>query len=816
MTRSSLLTLCLLISLSNAFSQKITGSITDPTGKPAEFVSVLLLKAKDSSLIKGAASEANGKYEIENIPAGRYFLSATIVGFAKTDSKTFDYDGGTYNADPITLKKSNTLISEVTITAAKPLIEVQADKLVFNVEASPTNTGLNALELLRKSPGVSLDQNDNIALKGKQNVIIQINGKTSPMSGDDLAQFLKGLNSADIEAIEIISNPGAKYDAEGNAGIINIRLKKDKKMGTNGSLNLGLYQGITPKADASISFNNRGTKLNIFGSASIFRGIRGNTLFIDNQIGANDTRYIQNSNTPWFAKPQNARFGMDYSPNKTSTVGFLITSGLFVPTNTTLSTTNIGKLSSGSIDSILSATTTGRIQSWNTNFNLNYKFADTLGNSLNLDADYGIYRDSSMTLNINSYLNGATEKLMSYSAYRMFTPRDINVKTFKADYDRPLSIGAKNNVKLGAGFKISEVNTDNRFKFYDILNTADVLDTDRSNNFTYLERITAGYLNLNTKINKFSVQLGLRVEHTDSKGNLEAFKTVNNKTVDTTYTNFFPSVALGYELSKNVAFNLTYRYSVDRPRYQDLNPFEYRLDELSYRRGNPFLRPQFTQSIELGTTLFQRANITVNYAKTNDAFAQISDQAIDPTSGKQIFYIQKRNLATLNNFGVTLTTPIPINKWWTGNANLYYNYSILQANYGEGRVLDIKVNGGGFWMQQVFTLSKTLTAEVSGWGSIGGTWGAYIMRPQGVMDIGMSQKIWDGNGTIRLSLGDVFGTSRWSAYTSLGTLYIDSHGTWEGRQLKANFTYRFGNKNVQKERNRKTGLEEESNRANGN
>ena len=800
---------------SSLFSQTISGIVNDPSGKPQEFATVLLMRAQDSALVKGAISDIDGRFELEKIAAGRYFTRISLVGFKNYNSAAFDYDGKDLTLEKIPLSKLDNELQEVTVVAQKPLIEIQADKLVFNVEASPSNMGLNALELLRKSPGVSLDQNENVSLKGRQNVIVQINGKPSPMSGQDLAQFLKGLNSADIETIEIISNPGAKYDAEGNAGIINIRLKKDKKLGTNGSITLGLSQGITPKADASVSLNYRDKKVNIFGSASILRAQFANSMNMDNQISSKDAHFNQRNDMTWYARPQNARFGFDYSPNRKHTFGMLVTAGYFIPKSWSNSQTDIGSLSTERRDSILFAENNGNVRNWNTNFNVNYKFADTLGNELNIDADYGIFRDSQTILNKNTYRNGTDTKTLSLTSFKMIMPRDIDIKSIKADYERPLSIFDKKDSKFGAGFKLSEVLTDNRFNFLNVINNQDEFDVDRSNNFTYKEQISAAYANFNTKIKKITVQAGLRVEHTGSRGDLVAYKPVNNKTVDTSYTNAFPSLALGYTFSKNVAMNLTFRRSIDRPRYQQLNPFEQRLDEISYRKGNPFIKPQYTQSVEMGWTLWQRANLSVNYAKTKNAFAEISDTEVDPLTGKQRFLIQTRNLATRDNIGVNLTTPIPIKKWWNGNLNLFYNYSIIEADYGNGKTLNTKVGGGGFWIQNVFTLSKTVTAELGGWGSFGGMWGAYINRPQGVMDIGVTKKLWNGDGTLRLSFTDVFHTGKWSAYTRLGGLYIDASGRWEAQQLKANFTYRFGNKNVQNARRRTTGADEESKRAGG-
>ncbi|MBL7817685.1 MAG: TonB-dependent receptor [Saprospiraceae bacterium] len=809
-----LLPLSMALSVS-LFSQTISGTVNDPAGKPQEFATVMLMRAKDTALVKGAISDENGRFELEKIAAGRYFTRVSMVGFKNYNSKPFDYDGTNLTLENIPLSKLDNELKEVTITAQKPLIEVQADKLVLNVDASPTNMGLNALELLRKSPGVSLDQNENVSLKGRQNVIVQINGKVSPMSGQDLAQFLKGLNSSDIEAIEIISNPGAKYDAEGNAGIINIRLKKDKKLGTNGSVSIGLSQGITPKGDASFSFNHRDKKVNVFGSASMFRGIFHNSMNMDNQISTKDAHFDQQNAMRWFAKPQNARLGLDYSPNRHHTFGVLVTGGLFVPTNSSNGRTNIGSLSTERRDSILIASNEGKMQNWNANFNVNYKFSDTLGNELNIDADYGLFRDSQTIMNNNVYRNGEDNRTLSSSSFKMVMPRDIDIKSIKADYERPLSIFSKKDSKFGAGVKLSNVLTDNRFNFMNVINNQDEFDVDRSNNFTYQEKISAGYANFNTKFKKMTIQAGLRLEHTDSRGDLVAYKPVNNKTVDTSYTNVFPSLALGYQFSKNVAMNLTFRRSIDRPRYQQLNPFEQRLDEISFRKGNPFIRPQYTNSVEMGWTLWQRANLSVNYAHTDNAFAEISDTEIDPLTGKQRFLLQTRNLATRNNIGLSLTTPIPIRKWWNGNLNLFYNYSIIEADYGNGKTLDTRVGGGGFWMQNVFTLSKTWTAELGGWGSFGGMWGAYINRPQGVMDIGVTKRLWNGDGTLRLSFTDVWHTARWSAYTRLGGLYIDASGAWEGQQLKANFTYRFGNKNVQNARRRATGMEDESKRAGG-
>lgn len=795
------------------FSQKISGTLTNSAGEPLAFATVTLHQAEGDALVKGAVSDEKGYFSMEGMRPGRYIVRAQMVGFRKTESAAFDFAGADVTVPALLLSPDEEL-KAVEVTAQKPLIEVHADKLVFNVDASPSNTGLNALELLRKSPGVSLDQNENISLKGRQNVMVQINGKLTPMSGQDLAQYLKSISSADLEAIEIIATPGAKYDAEGNAGIINLRLKKDQRLGTNGSINLGYYQGITAKGDASINLNHRDRKVNLFGGATIFRGRWDNTMNLDNRVG--DMRFDQHSKSYWFARPQTMRLGMDYAPNKRHTFGMLVTGGFFIPNNWSDARTDIGSYSENRVDSVLVAHNEGSMDNWNSNFNLNYRFAGTKGTVLNIDADYGIFRDSQTVFNENFYRDPGNVNTLYSSAFRMLMPRDIDIKSLKADYERPVSwFGKPKDVQLGAGGKYSDVFTDNTFNFFNVVDAVDEFDIDRSNTFQYRERIAAGYVNAQTRQGKFSVQAGLRLENTATRGELFAYKPVDNQLVDTAYTSLFPSMAFGYEISKNHQVNLTYRRSIDRPRYQDLNPFETRTDELSFRRGNPFMRPQFTHTMELGYTLFQRINISANYGRTLNAFANITDQERDSLTGQQRFFIQVRNLATRDNYGVSFNTPIPIAKWWNGNLNFWYNRSVIKADYGGVRVLDLHVNGGGFWTQQVFTLSRTLSAEASGWFNWGGLWGAYVNRPQGVMDVGLTQKLWQGAGTVRVSFTDVFHTAGWSSYTDFGNLYVNGSGTWEGQQFKVNLSYRFGNKNVQGSRRRSTGLEEESKRANG-
>ena len=794
-------------------AQKMSGVVKDATGKPQEFATIMVMSAKDTSLFKGAITDNDGKFDIENITSGTYFLRISTVGFKNHESKILNIDGKTdVNIGEIALKVLETDLNTVTVVSTKPIIEVKADRIVFNVEASPTAQGLNALELLRKSPSVNVDKDENINLKGRQGVIIYINGKPSQMSGRDLAAFLKGLSANDIEAIEVISNPGAKFDASGNAGVINIKLKKNKKIGTNGNVSLGFNQGITPKYNGSLSLNYRDTKWNLFSNYSYNYGINNNTLSLNTTVG--DSLYIQRSFQNYTNDNHNLKIGADYTLNSKNTIGFIINGGFGKPSWESGSRTDITRIQSQRTDSILLATTQSNFNNTNINYNLNYRFADTSGHELNIDADMSQFRNRTQAYLPNRYRDATNSRTLTERIYWNVAPVDIDIKSFKIDYETPLS---KKGGKLGFGVKTSDVLTNNTFDFYNVNPKDDSrqIDINRSNAFKYKEKINAGYVNYNVQIKKFSVQLGLRTEQTASKGTLTAMKPTNSKDVDTTYTNLFPSAAMSYTFNDKHAINFTYRHSIDRPAYQDLNPFENQLDELTFEKGNPFIRPMFTNTVELGYTFMQAASLNVNFARTNDFFTQITDREELIVNGAKTerFFITRKNLSVKDQYGASINTPLPIKKWWNGMLNIWVNHAKVKANLGGDRQIDVAATGAGFWMQHIFTLPKDWSAEISGWGNVGGLEGNFVNRKQGVMDIGFSKKVFKGDGKIKISLSDVFKTAQWSAYTDLGKLHMDMSGTWEGQRLGVNFNYRFGNKNVKGARDRKSGLEDEKNRA---
>ena len=797
-----MLTMLTMESMAQA-KNKISGSVTDNNNKPLAAATISLLQAKDSGLVKAAISDAAGKFEISVSKNGSYLLRYSLVGFENKYSAIIEVaDGQTVSAATMALAPAVSKLQGVTITSKKPMIEVRADKTVFNVEASINATGSNALELLQKSPGIQVDNNDNISMKGKTGVKIYIDGKMMQLDTKDLAAYLKSINSNDIEAIEMISNPSAKYDASGNAGIINIRLKKNKKFGANGSVNLGLVQGVTPKGNGSVNLNYRDKKINLFSNVGANIGDYQNVLKLYRI--QKDTLYDQKAVNTNSGKSINIKAGADYFVNSKSTVGVMATTNFGDNKWSSVSNTPIFYHPTGQFVKSLQALNSVPGTRTNANFNVNYRYADTSGTEINFDADYGLFRGKGNSYQPNYYYGGNNNLLYSI-INRNSTPTDIDIYTVKLDVEQKLGKG-----KLGYGAKTSFVTTKNTFDFFnDNASGVPVKILNRSNSFSYKENVNAAYVNYQNQLSeKWSIQTGLRAEQTNSEGILtRADGTVqaDNK-VKKNYLGFFPSAALTWNTNKKNSFNLTFSRRIDRPTYQDLNPFENKLDELTFEKGNAFLRPQYTNSVELTHTFIGTINTTVGYSHVKDYATQVTDTVGNAT------YVQQQNLATQQILSFNIGSPLPIKKWWNGYANLWFNYQLFNGAIG-ANALSINIPSYGAYMQHTFTLGKNYSAELSGYFSGPSVWGAtWKTKPQGGVDVGLQKLVFDKKATLKVSATDIFKTSPWSAISDFGGTYIKGSGNWESRTARVSLAWRFGSSQIKTSRDRKTGLESEAKR----
>ena len=803
--KSILLSLLALLSGTVSFSQKITGRVLLHDGAAAEYATVTLHQAADSALVKGAMTDVSGAYELTGIQPGRYYLAASVLGAGKNSSTAFEYSGNDMDLGELRLEDGSKTLGEVTVTARKQVIEVKADKTILNVEGTVNSTGLNALELLRKAPGVTVDNNENVTIKGKNGLRVLIDGREVPLDGKDLAAQLKGMQAADIANIEIISNPSAKYDAAGNAGIINIKLRQNKALGTNGNIGLEAIQGETPKAGLNFSLNHRTESLNLFGSYNNHYGDWHNDQnFFREQNSLRFDQTAKNFNT---SRWNSARLGTDWRINDKHTLGLLLNGSLAPSEWRSTSNTVIGQVeNTGAPDTLLSATNTVDDNRRNGSINLNYRFADTSGHSLNLDLDRGVYRIRGNSFQPNYYRTADGENLLSERIYRSLTPTDIEITTAKADYEQSFLKGT-----LGVGAKVANVETDNTFDFFNVVNGQETKDLDVSNRFKYRERTSAGYVNYQRQVGKLHVQAGLRVENTDYTGDLIANTPQNGDKVEANYTKLFPSAALTYKFNDKLGLNATYSRRIDRPSYQDLNPFEFKLDELTYQKGNPMLRPQFTNSFELSPTFQGHPIVTLGYSHTRDLFTQVLD-----TTDVRATFITNENIADQKNYSATLNAPTPIAKWWEGFLSVTVFHSDFSAKFRDNFTAEQAFTAFNLYGEQTFRLPLGFSVQLSGWYNSPAFWGTLRSDAQGAVDLGIQKKVLDGKGELRLRIGDILGTAGWGGENIFTPgLRMRARGTWESQTVTLNFSYRFGSAEIKGARQRKTGLDEESRRVKG-
>lgn len=816
MRKSILFLVSSLLLMSFVQAQKISGLVTDQQGKGLDKSTVSLLKVKDSSLVKLSVTGDDGRFSMD-APAGKYLVSVSHVGYATFYSSHFEVSGSGETTIPgLSLAKASAELKAVTVTSQKPIVEVKADKTILNVEGTINAIGNDALELLRRAPGVMIDKDDNISLAGKTGVAVYIDGKPSPLASSDLSNFLKSLQSAQIESIEIITNPSAKYEAAGNAGIINIRLKKNKAFGTNGSLSAGYNVGTYSKYNAGLTFNHRNKNFNIFGNYNYNNGKNQMKMNLKKEMA--DTLFDQQNTMVFHNNTHGFKVGADYFLNAKSTLGAMAYGNIADNEFNTSGPMYFTYMPTDQLVKILVAGNKNEMKRDNVNFNLNYRYAVQNGKELNLDADYGFFNIRSNQFQPNIYYqpDGFTE--ISSAVYNMIAPTDIDLFSFKADYEQNFKGG-----RLGLGGKVGIVNTDNDFQRYNVYSWGSEYDKDKSNQFAYEENINALYVNYNKQFSKgFMIQGGLRVENTHSKGTSTGLKKNGGGTYepyDSTfkrdYTDFFPSASITFNKNPMKQWTITYSRRIDRPAYQDLNPFEFRLNEYTYMKGNTQLRPQYTHSFGVTHIYKYKLTTTINYSHVNDIFAQVPDSvAGEKTKG----YLTKRNLAEQDIVALNISYPFQY-KWYSFFATTNANYSRYQADLkdanGNSREVDQSVFSWTFFMQNSFKLGKGWTGELSGLYISPSVWQGLIKSgSMGTVDAGFSKTIFKGKGTVRAVVTDIFQTMKWSGTTDFAGSHSTFNGHGEMPQFKVNFNYRFGSNQVKAARQRKSAIEEETKRAN--
>ena len=800
--------LLILAGLTATFAQTgqspatVSGKLVNDQGAIIDYATVSLIKTADSTVVKGALTNDAGVYVFNNIKPGDYRVIATNIGYTKTVSTPFTVtaDKNSFALPDLKMGTNVKTLNTVTITSTKPLIERKIDRTVMNVENSPLAAGNTAMEILERAPGVTIDKDDNISLKGKQGVTVMINDKLTYLSPQQLATLLRSTDGTTIQSIEIITNPSAKYDAAGNSGIINIKLKKNKQSGTNGSINAGVGHSKGTRDNLSLNLNHKEGNLNVYGTFSHGDNPSYRVLDLVRKITHKDTitYFTQATQMPQTYHYNNFNVGADLDMTSKNTIGIVVSGNTNKELDLNYNQTKIGAFP-GAVDSSLN--TNSSIDQTFRNFavNLNDRLKlDTLGQTISVDLDYSKFNNNSKASYVTNYFlqNGDIQR--DPELLRNETPSDIEIHSFKADYAKPLS----KTIKLEAGVKFSSVKTDNDLRAEKSIDGVYVNDTTRSNRFIYTEKIDAGYLNLNKEYKTGSVQVGLRAEYTKSNGNL-----VGSTPVDRSYLNFFPSLFINQTLSKTSELNFSYSRRIDRPNYGELNPFVYYLDPYTFNKGNAFLKPQYTNNFELGYVYNKTIDISFGYSRTSDAITEII-----LTQGNKSFQTNL-NLATQTGYNINVYSPYTITNWWTGNVNFNGFYMGFKSNDVNGG----NINNG----RKAFVLKSTQNLLFAGFkGEVSGnyrsalTYGIYDIHARYNIDAAVSRSFSNNKFNIKFGVDDVFNMQRNDIDSrELGNDFSIRQKR-DSRLYKLNITYNFGSAQIKK-REHRTGAEDENNRVSG-
>jgi hypothetical protein len=804
-----------LLACGNSFAQKIgriSGKVTTMQHENVANALVQLVSLPDSTFIKNVQTDFDGEFALENIPSGDYSLRINIVGYIKLTIPKFTMAGQALKLPPIILERLTEQLKEVTVQGIKPYVERKIDKTVLNVESSILSSGSTALEVLEKAPGVTVDrQNDQIKLNNKSGITVMIDGKTNFLSGTDITTLLSNMSSDQIATIELITNPSSKYDAAGNAGIINIKLKKNKSFGTNGSLSLNTGQGIQPnfpkdmyRVGLSLSLNNRVNKWNIYGTAAFNRkvGFSNINVLRNTSTSTLKSAFDQNFDRETKGVAYMGKLGADYYVSEKTIFGVMVDVNAIVSNLNNFSQTYIQEIRSNvetnhAVDQL--AYSRSPVSNLTANFNIKHDF-DKNGKSLTFDADYSRFNnEKTENFDAQYFDSGVLSELKSL---RNATAANINVLAAKSDFTLPIA----KTLKVEMGIKSSYVVTENELLSDQLKAGTWQNEVGKSNQFIYKENINAAYTSLAKEWDKWQVQVGIRAEHTHSNGNSVTAK----QQVERNYISLFPTFFLSQVLNKNNRINYSFSRRVDRPNYQQLNPFVFYMDPYALDEGNPYLKPQFTYNFEVGYN-YKEISFSLNYADTRDLITQISQQ----NEVTRIINVIRKNLGRAQNYSANLYFPVQIGKFWRMQNNISVYYNKFDDDNLEGAKFTANKVAYNFNTSQSFILPKNFTLELGYWLNSPKIYGVEETTiVQHAFNAGIQKSLMNKKLKIRLSMDDIFLTNHWEGRLQYQNVNLNVVSHYLSRRAAFTLNYNFGNQNVKSARNRNTAADDIKNRTN--
>lgn len=787
----TILSFLLAVTVQTVAQTKVDGYVVDNSDNPVPYATVVLKSLSDSTVVKGNITDEKGYYFFEDIANGNYLIQASYVGFQSMLSSaiSLSQEKESIVVDNIVMVEQSQELSEVIITSQRPLIEKKADRLVMNLDNSLLAEGITANEVLKIAPLVSVNTNGAISVRGKSGVMVLVDGKN--IHETSLNTALQNLPADEIERIEVITNPPARYDAAASGGVINIVTKKSLTLGLTGKYRASVSQGNYNRISTSVNLNQRREKTDIYGGINYRKGrsFKKEDLLSDfTSVGTllDNTAHYDESYGSLFANA-----GVDYFLSSNHTIGLALDAYTSDQSTDIEARTDFIANQSGIDSTILSLT------DWNYgydiyNFNANYQGG--IGEQeLYFNATHTIYeQQSAQTL---SYENAAEVEgglEIDDRKIRLATPSTVDITIAAVDY----SYAIGENLGLELGTKYTRVNSENKF-----MQEADDSSTpydDSEDRSGYTEQIFAGYISVGTNVADFSLNAGVRGEYTTSLVQTQ---------VQRDFFDLFPSLSVTRDFDANYSLALSYSRRIDRPDYDNLIPFRVFVDPYSLREGNPLLQPQYSHVVEISNTI---GDITLLAGYTRVANVMLDIPYQDTETLLTTFSWQNFSLAEIYN--LTLILPFQFTSWWQTNNTITGAYNYVKNQGGDTPGFDAGIASLMLNTTNTFSFRKGISAEMSGYYNSSNQYGLYRMSPIYSFDLGIGKKILGDRGLVKLKFSDILWSERVKVRAS--TDFIDQYARsyHDSRRVSLSFTYNFGKQTVKASDRKDIGNEVEQDR----
>lgn len=781
----------------NRIQVTISGQIKDIQNEAVQGATVKLLMAGDSTAVAGVTSRNNGGFELRVVSPGVYLLAVSQVGMEPYFSNTVTINGSHPKLQLpaiILLPAKRTALKEVVVTAKKPMLEYDLDRTIVNVESMLGAASGNTLEVLEKTPGVMVDNNGDISLNGSSGVTVLIDGRPTYMSGRDLAAYLRSLPGSMLDKIELITNPPAKYDANGGA-VINIKLKKKRTQGYAGSASHNSNLGKRYRSYNSINLNYLNRNTNLFGNFGYSRytditDTHNERAFFSGTGQKTASSIVENRNESG-SHEFSARIGMDHNLNKKTTIGMIL--------NVSTRKREEGSEYVSKIFSTAPApdstgigtnTTNGRWQQFGGNINFQHRFTER-GEEMTADINYIRYNNRNHQWLENLVID-PSQQVKSQQNFIYALPYSTDVLTGRIDYSLPL----KDRSSFSAGLRSSMVKTDQPSDYFSILDDKPFPDYGRSNHFIYHEDIHAAYMNGRKDWKRFGLQLGLRWEYTATKGDQLGNQQVGASAFTRDYHSFFPSIAASYKLDSagQQVIGLSYSRRINRPNYQQLNPFMFFVDQYSYSIGNPLLLPAFSNRYEINWRYKQLLTVRVGLDHQTDGIASATRME------NKIQISSMENFAIRDGIMAMAMLNLKPAKWWNLSHNIAVGRFVTKGKFN-GQELDLKNYSWRTQIQNQFRISDSWSAEL--FGTYQAPWLDYqrFVHARHWVNAALQKKVLKNKGSIKLNLEDIF-RGMGSAEESRGIMNAYSYrkSIPDTRRVAISFNYNFGKETFSRKR----------------